>query len=187
MTSSLKRCPWCGTDPDYVRYHDEEWGKKVTDENVLFEFLILEAAQAGLSWLTILRKREGYRRLFAGFDPHEVSQFTLADIDRICQDTSIVRHRGKISSAVASAQIFLDIQDEFGSFYAYLYSFMPKGEPLINAWASSQEVAVTSPESDAISSDLRKRGLKFFGSTICYAYMQAVGMVNDHLTYCSFR
>lgn len=187
MTSRLLRCPWCGTDPDYVKYHDEEWGKIVTDEKVLFEFLILEAAQAGLSWLTILRKREGYRRLFANFDPQRVAQFSEADIDRVSQDPSIVRHRGKVSAAVRTAQIFLDIQEEFGSFYNYLYSFMPGGKPIVNTLSSMEGAAVTSPESDAISKDLKKRGVKFFGSTICYAYMQAVGMVNDHMDYCSFK
>ena len=187
MTSQIIRCPWCGTDPDYVKYHDEEWGKEVTDERVLFEFLILESAQAGLSWLTILRKRAGYRRLFANFDPQKVAQFSEADIDRICQDPAIVRHRGKVAAAVSTAQFFLDIQHEFGSFYAYLYSFMPAGRPIVNALDSFDNVPVTSPESDAISKDLKKRGVKFFGSTICYAYMQAVGMVNDHLESCSFK
>lgn len=187
MTSQILRCSWCGTDPDYVKYHDEEWGKEVRDEHVLFEFLILEAAQAGLSWLTILRKRAGYRQLFANFDPHQVARFSEADIDRISQDPLIVRHRGKVAAAVGTARVFLDIQQEFGSFYAYLYSFMPEGKPIVHALASLEGAAVTSAESDAISKDLKKRGVKFFGSTICYAYMQAVGMINDHVDHCSFK
>lgn len=187
MTKKIIRCPWCGDDPDYRKYHDEEWGKVVTDERILFEFLILESAQAGLSWLTILRKREGYRNLFADFDPHQVACFTEAEIDRISQDSSIVRHRGKVAAAVQTASIFLAIQDEFGSFYNYLYSFMPEKEPIAHILNTIEEAAVTSPESDAISRDLKRRGVKFFGSTICYAYMQAVGMVNDHLQTCAFR
>lgn len=187
MQKEIIRCPWCGTDPEYMKYHDEEWGKIVTDEQVLFEFLILEAAQAGLSWLTILRKREGYRKLFANFDPQQVANFSEAQMDHISQDPAIVRHRGKVAAAVQSARIFLDIQREFGSFHKYLYSFMPQHKPIINHLTSTKDAAVTSPQSDAISKDLKKRGMKFFGSTICYAYMQATGMINNHLTTCSFR
>lgn len=187
MTKEITRCSWCGDDPDYVKYHDEEWGKVVVDERVLFEFLILEAAQAGLSWLTILRKRDGYRRLFADFDAQQVAQFTEDDIIRISQDPSIVRHRGKVAAAVQTAQVFLRIQGEFDSFYNYLYTFMPNGKPIINTVNDSRDVGVTSAQSDAISEDLKKRGVKFFGSTICYAYMQAVGMVNDHFDDCPFK
>ena len=187
MTNEIIRCPWCGTDAEYIKYHDEEWGKHTKDERTLFEFLVLESAQAGLSWLTILRKREGYKKLFAGFEAKEIANFTPQQIDQISQDPSIVRHRGKVAAAVQKAQVFLAIQKEFGSFYNYLYSFMPDGKPIINALASLSEAPVTSPESDAIAKDLKKRGIKFFGSTICYAYMQAVGMVNDHLMACSFR
>jgi DNA-3-methyladenine glycosylase I len=187
MSKEIIRCPWCGTDPEYVKYHDEEWGKAVTDEGVLFEFLILESAQAGLSWRTILKKRDGYRKLFANFDPTQVANFGEDQIDHICQDPSVIRHRGKIAAAVHAARIFLDIQREYGSFYKYLYSFMPQGKPIINTPLSHMDVPVTSLQSDAIAKDLKKRGMKFFGSTICYAYMQAVGMINDHLAACSFR
>lgn len=187
MSKKINRCPWCGEDPLYVSYHDEEWGKKVTDDQILFEFLILESAQAGLSWITILRKREGYRHHFAGFDPNKVAAFTATDIDRIVLDPAIIRHRGKITAAVTNAQIFLAIQQEFGSFYNYLYSFMPNQEPIKNNLASLKDAVASTPESDAISKDLKKRGVKFFGSTICYAFMQAVGMVDDHLDTCDFK
>ncbi len=187
MANPITRCPWCGEDPEYIKYHDEEWGKHVTDERVLFEFLILESAQAGLSWITILRKRAGYRRLFADFDVHKVACFTDEQIDVLCQDPAIVRHRGKIAAAVQAAHIFIAIQKEFGSFYQYLYSFMPDGKPIIHLLDNLQQGPTSTPESDAISKDLKKRGMKFFGTTICYAYMQAVGMVNNHLTSCSFK
>lgn len=187
MSNAVDRCPWCGEDPLYVRYHDEEWGKKVSDDRILFEFLILESAQAGLSWVTILRKREGYRRLFADFDPVKVARFTPEQIDEITQDPAIIRHRGKVAAAVSNAQVFLAIQQEFGSFYNYLYSFMPDGAPIKNKLTSIKEAPTSTAQSDAISKDLKKRGVKFFGSTICYAFMQAVGMVNDHLLSCSFR
>jgi len=183
----ITRCPWCGDDAEYVKYHDEEWGKHTKDEQTLFEFLILESAQAGLSWLTILRKREGYRRLFADFEVQKVAQFTEGQIDEIVQDPAIVRHRGKVAAAVQAARIFIDIQQEFGSFYNYLYSFMPNGQPIVNTLESLRNAPTSTPESDAIAKDLKKRGIKFFGTTICYAYMQAVGMVNDHLVNCRFR
>jgi DNA-3-methyladenine glycosylase I len=187
MQNSTIRCPWCGTDELYMRYHDEEWGKQVTDEQTLFEFLVLESAQAGLSWITILRKREHYRRLFANFDYHQVAQFTAADVERLLLDPGIIRNRLKVKSTVENAKIFIRIQEEFGSFYQYLYSFLPDQAPIINHLVSLKDAAVSTPESDAISKDLKKRGIKFFGTTICYAYMQAVGMVNDHLVDCSFR
>lgn len=187
MSKQTNRCPWCGEDPLYVKYHDEEWGKQVTDDQILFEFLILESAQAGLSWITILRKREGYRKHFANFDPVEVASFTEDDINRIVQDPAIIRHRGKIAAAITNAQVFLKIQKEFGSFYNYLYSFMPGQQPIKNRIISLKEAAASTPESDAISKDLKKRGVKFFGSTICYAFMQAIGMVDDHLTSCDFK
>lgn len=183
----MKRCGWCGNDPLYMAYHDEEWGKVVTDDKILFEFLILEAAQAGLSWITILRKREGYRRNFANFDVYKVANFTDGDVDRILTDPEIIRNRGKVKAAVSNAIIFLAIQKEFGSFYQYLYSFMPNQQTIANKVDNYKTFMTTSPESDAIAKDLKKRGMKFFGSTICYAYMQAVGMVNDHEVDCSFR
>lgn len=187
MLKNISRCSWSGNDHDYIQYHDEEWGKHVTDEQTLFEFLVLESAQAGLSWFTILKRRAGYRKLFAQFDASQVAQFTEADIDRLVQDPSIIRHRGKITAAVHNAKIFLALQSEFGSFYNYLYSFMPNNSPIYNSIANLTDVPATSKESDAISKDLKKRGVKFFGSTICYAYMQAVGMVNDHVNTCSFK
>lgn len=187
MSNTIVRCPWCGDDPLYVKYHDEEWGKIVTEDRILFEFLVLESAQAGLSWITILRKREGYRRLFADFDPTEVAQFTPEQIDMIVQDPAVIRHRGKIAATVTNAQVFLALQQEFGSFYKYLYSFMPDQAPIRNKLISLKDAPTSTPESDAIAKDLKKRGVKFFGSTICYAFMQAVGMVNDHLDSCHFK
>jgi len=184
---SLNRCTWCGTNEIYIKYHDEEWGKHTTDEKTLFEFLILEAAQAGLSWITILKRRAHYRRLFAEFDVHKVANFTEETIAHILLDEGIIRHAGKVRSAVSNAQLFIAIQQEYGSFYKYLYSFMPNQQPLNITYPSQQDVPVTSPQSDAIAKDLKKRGIKFFGSTICYAYMQAVGMVNDHVATCDFR
>ena len=181
------RCAWCGDDPEYVKYHDEEWGKHVKDERTLFEFLVLESAQAGLSWITILKKRGGYRKHFADFDVRQVADFDDAKIDAICLDPAVVRHRGKIAAAVQAARIFITIQKEFGSFYRYLYSFMPQGQPIIQLLDKEQASPTTNAQSDAIAKDLKKRGMKFFGSTICYAYMQAVGMVNNHLSTCSFR
>lgn len=187
MSKNINRCPWCGNDELYIKYHDEEWGKTVKDDKVLFEYLILESAQAGLSWITILKRREGYRKLFAEFDVHKVAKFTEDDIDTIASDIAIIRHRGKVAAAVGNANVFIQIQKEFGSFYNYLYSFMPNGEVIINHLSSLKDAVATTPESDAIAKDLKKRGIKFFGSTICYAYMQAVGMVNDHLDSCDFK
>jgi len=170
-----------------MAYHDEEWGKPVTEDKILFEFLILESAQAGLSWITILRKRDGYRQNFAHFDASKVAHFSDDDIERIAQDPSIIRHKGKVKAAVSNAGIFLSLQKEFGSFYNYLYSFMPGNSPINNKVTEYKTFISTSPESDAIAKDLKKRGMKFFGSTICYAYMQAVGMVNDHEVDCAFK
>ncbi|MDA9554974.1 DNA-3-methyladenine glycosylase I [Pelobium sp.] len=184
---NLKRCHWCGTDPLYIKYHDEEWGKEVHDDKVLFEFLILEAAQAGLSWITILRKRENYRRLFADFDAEKVAQFTTDDVDRILQDPGIIRNRLKVEAAINNAKLFLEVQKEFGSFDRYLYSFMPYGKPLQNHIVDSKQAPATTEISDAIAKNMKKRGFKFFGSTICYAHMQATGMVNDHALDCHFR
>jgi DNA-3-methyladenine glycosylase I len=184
MPTEIKRCTWAGTDPLYIKYHDEEWGKEVHDDKILFEFLILESAQAGLSWITILRRREGYRRAFADFDVHEVARFTEKDVERLMQDTGIIRNRAKIRSAISNAQKFIEIQKEFGSFDRYMYSFMPHGKPIVN---HSYTIPASTPISDAISKDMKKRGFKFFGTTICYAHMQATGMVNDHLPDCSFK
>lgn len=180
----LKRCHWPGTDERYLKYHDEEWGKEVHDDKTLFEFLILESAQAGLSWITILRRREGYRKAFADFDVEKVAAFGDEDIERLMNDTGIIRNKLKILSAINNAKLFIDVQKEFGSFDKYLYNFMPDGKPIVNYPGS---VPASTPISDAISKDMKKRGFKFFGTTICYAYMQATGMVNDHLADCSFK
>jgi DNA-3-methyladenine glycosylase I len=177
------RCPWCGDDPLYVAYHDTEWGVPQHDDRVLFEFLILEGAQAGLSWLTILRKRENYRKAFDGFDAERIARYGESDVARLLADPGIVRNRLKIAAAIANARAFLAVQGEFGSFDAYLWRFVD-GRPIRNAWQSTAELPATSEVSDALSKDLRRRGFKFVGSTICYALMQAVGLVNDHLAGC---
>lgn len=187
MASGLTRCSWCGTDPLYTKYHDEEWGREVHDDRTLFEFLVLESAQAGLSWITILRKRETYREVFAAFDPMKVAQFTSEDVERLLQNPGIIRNRMKIEAAINNAKLFLEVQKEFGSFDKYLYSFMPNCKPIINNPASIKEVPARTEISDTIAKDMKKRGFKFFGTTICYAHMQATGMVNDHVEECSFR
>ena len=228
------RCGWCGTDELYVKYHDEEWGKTVTDDKTLFEFLVLESAQAGLSWITILKKREGYRKAFCNFDAAQVAQMTDEDVERLMHFDGIVKNRLKIKSTITNAKQFLVIQKEFGSFYNYTLSFFPDVErlmhfdgivknrlkikstitnakqflviqkefgsfynytlsffpdrnPIINHFQSLSEIPVSSPESDAMSKDMKKRGFKFFGSTICYAHLQASGFINDHLTDCICR
>jgi DNA-3-methyladenine glycosylase I len=182
-----KRCDWCGNDPLYIQYHDEEWGKEVNDDNKMFEFLLLEGAQAGLSWITILRKRENYRKVFANFDPKQVALFSVTDIERLMQDAGIIRNRKKIEAAISNAQHFLEVQKEFGSFCNYLKSFLPDGKPVINHWGKISDIPVSTELSDSISKDMKKRGFKFFGTTICYAHLQAVGYVNDHLTDCICR
>lgn len=181
------RCPWCLSTPEYIQYHDEEWGKPVCDDRKIFEFLVLESAQAGLSWLTILRKREGYRKAFAGFDPEKVARFTEKDVERLMQDPGIIRNRLKIKAAVSNAKIFLDTQKEYGSFSDYLWDYLPGGKPIVNQWKEHSEVPARTELSDRISADLKKRGFKFFGTTICYAHMQATGMVNDHIVDCLAR
>lgn len=182
-----KRCGWCDGDPLYERYHDEEWGHEVTDDRVMFEFLTLESAQAGLSWITILRRRKNYRKAFAGFDPEKVAEFTEADVERLLGDAGIIRNRAKIRAAISNAKLYLDIQREFGSFCNYLRTFLPDGKPVDNRRKSLDEVPASTPLSDAISKDMKKRGFKFFGTTICYAHLQAVGYVNDHLADCDYR
>ncbi len=186
-TSTKRRCDWCGDDPLYVQYHDEEWGKLVTDDRVMFEFLTLESAQAGLSWLTILRKRENYRKAFARFDVKKVAKFTDEDVERLMNDPGIVRNKLKIKAAIGNAKLFLGIQKEFGSFCDYLRSFLPDGKPVLNRWKSVGEIPARSELSDRIAVDMKRRGFKFFGSTICYAHLQATGYVNDHLEHCPFR
>lgn len=185
--NKIIRCEWCGNDPLYVKYHDEEWGKEVNDDKTMFEFLILEGAQAGLSWITILRKRENYRKAFANFDVEKVAAFTEKDVERLLQDEGIIRNRLKIRAAISNAQHFMEIQKEFGSFCNYLQSFLPDGKPVINHWKELSEIPVSTPLSDAISKDMKKRGFKFFGTTICYSHLQATGLVNDHLVDCHCR
>lgn len=181
---SRKRCDWAeDTFPEYITYHDEEWGVPVHDDRTHFEFLILEGAQAGLSWSTILKRREGYRKAFADFDPGKVAQFDEARIQELLQDEGIIRNKLKVRSAVTNAQLFLEIQEEFGSFDNYIWEFVG-GEPIINSWKSMKEVPATTKESDALSKDLKKRGFKFVGSTIMYAHMQACGLVMDHTVDC---
>ena len=178
------RCDWAGkVDPDYIKYHDEEWGVQVHDDRIHFEFLILEGAQAGLSWSTILKRREGYRKGFANFDPEIVSQFTEDTILKLLEDPGIIRNKLKVRGAVINAQKFLEVQKEFGSFDKYIWNFV-NGSPIINSWNSMSQVPATSAESDNLSKDLKKRGFKFCGSTIMYAHMQACGLINDHTIDC---
>ncbi len=181
------RCGWCGNDSLYIKYHDEEWGRLATDDKTLFEFLTLESAQAGLSWITILRKREGYRKAYHDFDVHKVAQMTEQDVERLMQNEGIVRNRLKLRAAINNAKLFIAIQQEFGSFYKYTLSFFPEQKPIVNQLKSMKDIQATSPESDAMSKDMKKRGFKFFGSTICYAHLQAAGFVNDHLVDCICR
>ncbi len=179
----ITRCEWCGTDPLYVKYHDEEWGVPVHDDNKHFEMIILDGAQAGLSWLTVLRKRENYRKAFDKFNPKKVAKYDEKKIEVLLNNPGIIRNKLKVRSAVTNAQVFLKVQKEFGSFDEYIWQFVG-GKPIINKWKSLKELPATSKESDAMSKDLKKRGFKFVGSTICYAYMQAAGMVNDHVVNC---
>ncbi|MCW7551342.1 DNA-3-methyladenine glycosylase I [Endozoicomonas gorgoniicola] len=183
LVSQEQRCHWCTGDELYIRYHDEEWGVPCHDDQTLFEFLILEGAQAGLNWLTILKKREGYRNALAGFDVQKVARFDETDIERLLNDEGIIRNRLKINSAITNARSFIKVQKEFGSFDTYIWQFV-NHQPIINHWKTMDEVPVTTPESEAMSKDLKKRGFKYVGSTICYAYMQAMGMTNDHITSC---
>ncbi len=177
------RCAWCLKFDQYIEYHDNEWGIPVHDDRVHFEFLILEGAQAGLSWSTILKKREGYHKAFAGFDPQKVARFTESRIEKILLDPGIVRNRLKVNAAVNNAKRFLEVQKEFGNFDRYIWNFV-NGKPIVNKWKSLQEVPATTKESDALSRDLISRGFKFVGSTVMYAHMQACGLVNDHLVSC---
>lgn len=184
MAKAVTRCAWAqGVSLDYIEYHDKEWGVPVFDDRAQFEFLILEGAQAGLSWSTILNKREGYRKAFAGFDVEKVARFSEKRIEKLLQNPDIVRNRLKVSSAVTNAKAFLAVQKEFGSFSEYVWSFVG-GRPIQNRFSKDGDIPATSPESDALSKDLKTRGFKFVGSTIIYAHMQATGMVNDHVTGC---
>lgn len=185
MKNQKETCGWAGADQLYIAYHDKEWGVPVHDDRKIFEFLVLESAQAGLSWITILRKRENYRQAFAGFDPVKVAQFDSKKVEELLQNPGIIRNRKKIESAINNAQRFLEVQMEFGSFDKYIWSFTG-GRQLVNAWKDLSQLPATSAESDKLSKDLKKRGFKFLGSTTCYSHMQATGMVNDHIT-CCFR
>ena len=177
------RCDWCGTDPLYVDYHDREWGVPVRDDRKLFEFLLLEGAQAGLSWITILRKREGYRTLFDDFDPEKIARYEDRKLEALLQDGRIVRNRLKVYGARTNARAFLEVKEECGSFSNYIWEFVG-GRPIQNRWRSIKDIPATSAVSDAVSRDLKRRGFTFVGSTIVYAHMQATGMVNDHVTGC---
>ena len=180
---TVARCGWCGDDALYVKYHDEEWGVPLTDDGALFEFLVLEGAQAGLAWITVLRKREGYRAAFDGFDPAKVARYSDAKLARLLKDSRIIRNRLKVFSARRNAQAFLAVQEEWGSFSDYIWHFVD-GKPIQNRWRTLAEVPARTDLSDRISKDLSKRGFNFVGSTIIYAHMQATGMVNDHLLEC---
>ncbi len=185
--SEPQRCPWVDLNkPDYIAYHDEEWGVPVHDDKKQFEFLTLESAQAGLSWYTVLRKRENYRRAFAGFDARRVARFGEKAVERLLQNAGIIRNRAKILAAINNAQKFIEVQTEFGSFARYLWRFV-NGKPIVHTIQSLSDYPASSPESETLSLDLRQRGFKFVGSTICYAHMQAVGMVNDHSLACFRR
>ena len=184
---SLQRCPWLNLDkPDYVAYHDHEWGVPVHDDRKHFEFLTLESAQAGLSWYTVLCKRANYRQAFAEFDPAKVARFSATKVEQMLQDPGLIRNRRKISAAVENARHFLAVQDEFGSFSTYIWRFVD-GEPIVNEFRTLADLPATSRESDALSKDLKSRGFKFIGSIVIYAHMQATGMVNDHVLDCFRR
>jgi DNA-3-methyladenine glycosylase I len=183
MDDGKIRCGWCLKFDDYIKYHDEEWGRPVHDDRIHFEFLILEGAQAGLSWSTILKKREGYRKNFADFDPIKVARFTPAKVEKILKDPAIIRNRLKVNAAVNNAKRFLEVQKEFGSFDRYIWSFV-NHKPIINKRKTLKNVPATTKESDALSKDLISRGFKFVGSTVIYAHMQACGLVNDHIVDC---
>lgn len=179
----MKRCEWCMSNSLYQAYHDEEWGVPAHDDHRLFEMLVLEGAQAGLSWLTILKKREAYRQAFDGFDVRKVADYGPQQIQRLLNDAGIVRNRLKIQSAIRNARAFLDVQSDFGSFDAFIWQFIDS-EPRQNGWTSLSQIPARTEESDAMSKELKRRGFNFVGSTICYAYMQTIGMVNDHVTDC---
>jgi DNA-3-methyladenine glycosylase I len=180
------RCGWVSSDPLYITYHDHEWGTPVYDDPTLFEFLILETFQAGLSWITILRKRENFRVAFDGFDVQKVANYDTSKVEALLLDAGIIRNRLKVLAAVSNAQAFIRVQQEFGSFSAYIWGFVG-GQPVVNQWSSFKQLPATSPLSDALSKDLKKRGFKFVGSTVVYAHMQATGMVNDHTLDCFKR
>jgi DNA-3-methyladenine glycosylase I len=180
---NIQRCAWSTSDPLYISYHDQEWGVPVHDDRLLFEFLILEGAQAGLSWITILRKRENYRQAFDRFDPQKIARYGDEKIAELLNNAGIIRNRAKINAAIGNARAFLAVQEEFGSFDAYIWRFVG-GKPIDNAWTEMSQIPAKSAEAEALSKDLKRRGFKFIGPTICYAHMQATGMVNDHTVDC---
>jgi DNA-3-methyladenine glycosylase I len=186
-TQQNNHCNWNTADPTYIKYHDQEWGKETNDDKKMFEFLVLESAQAGLSWITILKRRYEYQKAFADYNPEKVANMTQQDVEQLMQNTGIIRNRRKIEATITNAQHFIEIQKEFGSFCKYLRTFLPNGKPIINHWKNLNEIPASTPISDAISKDMKKRGFKFFGTTICYAHLQAVGYVNDHLEQCKFK
>ncbi|RZV44804.1 MAG: DNA-3-methyladenine glycosylase I [Acidimicrobiia bacterium] len=177
------RCDWAGTDPLYIAYHDEEWGTPERDDQKLFEFVVLESAQAGLSWITILRKRENYRTAFSGFDPEKVARFTPARVERLLENKGIVRNRQKIEAAIGNARLSLGLRDEFGSLAGYFWDFVDD-EPVINRFKTMADIPAKTPVSEAMAKDMKARGFRFFGPTIAYAHMQAMGLVNDHVMSC---
>jgi DNA-3-methyladenine glycosylase I len=183
VMKELKRCPWPSNDPLMIEYHDKEWGVPLHDERKIFEFIVLEGMQAGLSWATVLRKRENFRKAYRGFDPHIVARFTHRDLERLLNDPGIIRNRLKIKASIANARAFLAVQKEFGSFDKYMWQFVG-GKPIKHRIRAMSQMPATSPESDLFSRDLKQRGFKFVGSTIIYAHMQATGMINDHLLSC---
>lgn len=183
MTSEIKRCEWAGSDPIYIKYHDKEWGLPVYNDHKLFEMLILEGAQAGLSWITVLKKRPHYRKVFERFDPHKVAQFNKRKVNRLLQDPGIIRNRLKVESTIVNAQRYLDVKVEYGKFSDFIWQFVD-GRPIQNSWKTMRQIPVNTQASDAMSKELKRLGFKFVGTTICYAFMQAVGMVNDHTTDC---
>jgi DNA-3-methyladenine glycosylase I len=185
--SDKKRCSWCPNDPIYLKYHDEEWGKLVKDDKKMFEFLVLESSQAGLSWITILKKRDNYKKAFANYNIEKVSKFNDDKVEELLNNEGIIRNRLKIKATINNAKMFIEVQKEFGSFCDYLKTLFPDGKPIINNWTNIGQLPTKTELSDKISKDMKKRGFKFFGSTICYAYLQATGYINDHLVDCEFR
>jgi DNA-3-methyladenine glycosylase I len=183
MLKGVNRCRWCGSDPLYIQYHDSEWGVPLHHDRKLFEFLVLESFQAGLSWLTILRKRAAFKAAFCGFSVKKVARFNASKIERLVSDKSIIRNRAKVLAAITNARCFLEVKAEHGSFDRYIWQFV-NGNPIINNWESEALIPSITPESEAMSRDMRSKGFKFIGPTICYAFMQAIGMVNDHITAC---
>ena len=183
MSKVVNRCGWCGSDPLYIQYHDSQWGVPLHNDRKLFEFLVLESFQAGLSWLTILKKRASFKEAFCGFSVQKIARFNSSKIERLVSDKSIVRNRAKVLAAVTNARCFLEVKEEYGSFDRYVWQFV-NGKPIINRWKSEKLIPSITAESEAMSRDMRSKGFKFIGPTICYAFMQATGMVNDHITAC---